>query len=120
MKTSGVPVGKELEDFFPPTSVHYDLIKDGMLMIHTHGRAEYWVEAEQQKPTIGRPCRVPLSIHITLNPQLTLNHERKDTMGSILQHPCDGWGVWWCERKERGSGSDSCDSSHTYCVCAFM
>jgi len=54
VKTGGVPVGKTLEEFFPVGSVHHDLIKDGLLMVHTSGRAEYWVEAEQRKPMIGR------------------------------------------------------------------
>ena len=54
VKTGGVPAGRKLEEYFPVGSVHYDLINSGLIMIHTHGRAEYWVEAEQRKPTIGR------------------------------------------------------------------
>ena len=68
IKTKGVPVGGKLEEYFDKKSVHYSLLSEGQIMVHSHSKSEYWTHADVQgKPVIGAtPWGTYFSTHVLL------------------------------------------------------
>ena len=51
----GVGPTEKLEDYFPPSSLHYKLLNEGQVMVHSQGHIEYWTDADHEsKPLIGK------------------------------------------------------------------